>query len=105
MVEDPRLVRDRIPERLRERGRRVETTTVDGERYRRLLVERAHAGLERYRERGELADLADAAEAVYALADHEGVDPEAFEAVRGERRDRSGGFDRGVVVESTGSVE
>lgn len=99
MTDRERLVRDRLPERLRERGDSPVTHTVEGKRRRELLLERAHAALIAYEERDQVEDLADVLEVVYELAASEGVDPEALEAARAERAERSGGFEEGVVLE------
>lgn len=77
------------------------TRTVEGERRRELLLERAHAALIAYEERDQIEDLADVLEVVYTLAGSEGVDPEALEATRAERVERNGGFEEGVVLERT----
>jgi predicted house-cleaning noncanonical NTP pyrophosphatase (MazG superfamily) len=103
-----KLVRDGIPDIIRQSGRRCETATLDDELYRRALLDKlveeaseaAAAGAADF-----LTELADLQEVIDSLLVAFSIDPEALQLEKHRRRKERGGFDGKVelvsVTEST----
>lgn len=70
-----KLVRDRIPEIIAASGKRCDTRILSEEEYLAMLRTKLHEELAEYEESGELEELADILEILYALADLQGFTP------------------------------
>lgn len=95
----PKLVRDRIPEIIREDGQRPDTRKVDGEEYRNFLLDKIREEASELAESGdreEIADLFDVVETYMAL---ENFDREEVEDIRKEKNAERGGFSKGFILE------
>lgn len=96
-----KLVRDRIPEIIRQSGEEPVIRIADPEDYRRLL--RAKLGeevgefLDAPTEGQALEELADVLEVVRALAADLGASPGKLESLRAAKADKRGGFAGRVV--------
>lgn len=93
------LVRDRIPEQIREGGRTPETHVADDGEFAHLLGEKLIEEAEEYAENGEVEDLADVLAVVGAICGVTGVDRDELERVGQERARELGAFDRRTVLE------
>lgn len=85
----PKLVRDRIPELFGGHSRPLDETE-----YRHALREKLQEEVAEYLESGELLELADILEVVYALAKLEGVSAAELEQRRAAKAEERGGFER-----------
>lgn len=94
-----KLVRDRIPEIIRENGETPVTRQVSGEEYHEFLVEKLHEEVTEFEENGEVEELADVLEVVHALCEFEDLSAEELEAIRQQKADERGGFEEGIVLE------
>jgi predicted house-cleaning noncanonical NTP pyrophosphatase (MazG superfamily) len=91
-----KLVRDRIPDVIRESGREPEVTHVNGEKLRQALKAKlVEEALELKDAENVEEELADVLEVVDAIIDNYGIDRSKLEAVRKEKYDRLGGFSCG----------
>ena len=94
-----KLVRDRIPEIIRESGRNCEIEIMDDAEYRQALlakiVEEAQEAAQSSSDRlaTELADLYEIIEAVEAAFD---LNSETIMAIKAERRANRGGFQKKI---------
>lgn len=94
-----KLVRDRIPEVVRENGETPVTHRVEGDEYRDRLAAKLVEEAEEYaedREVGELGDVLDVVDAIVAARD---VDHDELDDERASKRRERGGFADGVVLE------
>ncbi len=103
-----KLVRDRVPELIRERGERVTTARLDEEAIiralRQKLVEEAYEVLDAKDLESVLVELADIREVVDSLIQHlKAQDPDVSEQ-QVEKRSKLGAFDEGVVLLETESL-
>jgi predicted house-cleaning noncanonical NTP pyrophosphatase (MazG superfamily) len=95
-IEYNKLVRDRIPEIIRRRGKTCGTRTLGDSEYKQALLmkllEEAHEAANAPQSElvGELADLL---EVVDALIETYDLDEAALDAVRILKREKRGGFD------------
>ena len=99
MTEYDKLVRDRIPEIVRENGETPITHEADGEEYARRLREKLVEEAEEYAEAGDPAELADVLEVIDAVRALDGVDPERVRELREAKAAERGRFDEGVVLD------
>jgi predicted house-cleaning noncanonical NTP pyrophosphatase (MazG superfamily) len=106
-VTDGKLVRDKIPELIRQSGRHIEVRYLSGEQLTdglaAKLIEEAHEAAEavgnRYALIEELADLTEVISALTALL---GIDPEEIDRAAQRKAQERGGFDSGAWVAITG---
>lgn len=96
-----KLVRDRIPDIIRQAGNRPATRIAADAELPALLEEKLVEELAELQEPGanRAEELADILEVVLAMAAREGLSPGQLYALRHKKRDERGGFDDGVVLE------
>ncbi|SEK46044.1 nucleoside triphosphate pyrophosphohydrolase [Haloferax larsenii] len=94
-----KLVRDDIPEVIRESGETPITHVADGDEFDRRLREKLVEEADEFAEDGRLEELADVVAVVDAVLDRRGEDWETIEALAGEKAENRGGFEDGVVLE------
>ncbi|WP_135825337.1 nucleoside triphosphate pyrophosphohydrolase [Halorussus ruber] len=99
MTEYDKLVRDGIPESIRESGETPETHVADGEEYRRRLREKLCEEAAEFRDAGDPEELADVLEVLAAIREAEDLDGAELETLREEKADERGGFAEGIVLE------
>ncbi len=101
-----RLVRDEIPRLVAEAGHDLRFRRLTDEEkprfLKRKIAEEARA-LERVDASGEREEVADLLEALEAFLQARGYDRGSLKQVKDAKRKRRGGFERGFVVEATGS--
>lgn len=105
VIEFNKLVRDRIPELIRQGGERVTSVALRGDALiaalRRKLVEEAYEALDAP-SGGELAgELADVLEVVRAIAQHLHITPTELRTERAAKYAKRGGFRDGVMLKTT----
>jgi predicted house-cleaning noncanonical NTP pyrophosphatase (MazG superfamily) len=94
-----KLVRDRIPEIIVGRGDRPVTHVLDAEAYDRALRDKLQEEVAEFIESGEVAELVDVLEVVYALAAVQGVGHSQIESLRQQKLNDRGGFGERVFLE------
>lgn len=95
MIEFDKLVRGRIPEIIAANGEKPVTRILDDTEYRRCLERKLDEEAAEYRESGELAELADILEVVYALCEAQG---HSLEALCRQKREERGGFSKKIFL-------
>jgi predicted house-cleaning noncanonical NTP pyrophosphatase (MazG superfamily) len=94
-----KLVRDRIPEIISNRGDRPVTRILDTEAYGRALRDKLREEVAEFIESGEVAELVDVLEVVYALAAEQGLGRSQIEDMRRQKLSNRGGFAGRVFLE------
>jgi len=97
-VKHNKLVRDRIPELIRENGGVAITRILDQSELRRMLEEKLREEVEEFLSGREAEELVDVLEVVYALASERGVSEDELEHLRQIKRTERGGFDDGIFL-------
>ncbi|MCI2974833.1 MAG: nucleoside triphosphate pyrophosphohydrolase [Ferrimicrobium sp.] len=92
----PKLVRDLIPEMIRASGRDPRTRTLSAHELVMALRVKLQEEVAEYLAEPSLEELADVTEVIKALVATHDAQWEDLEAVRVDKRQRCGGFDRGV---------
>ena len=87
-----KLVRDRIPEIIEKQGKACRYTVMSDEDYRAALDAKLTEELKEYHESGELEELADLLEVIYAIAESRGETPESLNALAEKKSAERGHF-------------
>ena len=93
-----KLVRDKIPEIIEQDGGQAVTRVLDDEEYRACLEQKLDEEVAEYHESGELEELADVLEVVYALAQAQGHTVEELLSVYQRKHDQRGGFSKRLFL-------
>jgi predicted house-cleaning noncanonical NTP pyrophosphatase (MazG superfamily) len=93
-----KLVRDKIPEIIKADGNEYEIRTLNNEEYLSELNKKLGEELKEYYESGEVEELADIAEIIYAIAKHKGVDQQEFDSIRKKKAEKRGGFEEKIFL-------
>ena len=94
-----KLVRDRIPEVVREDGETPVVHEVDGEAYRDRLAAKLVEEAEEYAESRNVEELADVLEVVDALENALDIEDGELVQRQAEKASKRGRFEDGVVLE------
>ena len=95
-----KLVRDRIPEIIEGNGEIPNVTVLEGEELLAQLDRKLLEEAEEYRESGELEELADILEVVYAICEAKGFSLEELHQIREQKKASRGGFSKGYFLVS-----
>lgn len=93
-----KLVRDRIPEIIKENGKRATIRILDDTEYGDQLLKKLSEEVEEYQRDRNIEELADILEVVRVLAELHGRSPGDLERLRAEKAARSGGFEKRVFL-------
>lgn len=96
-----KLVRDKIPDVIRENGEEAVIRVADSDEYRGRLRMKLFEEAVEYIESEEVEELADMLEVIYTLAKLRGASPDMLERLRQEKRAVRGGFDNRIILEET----
>lgn len=97
-----KLVRDLIPEIIKQSGKKYTTTVLDNEEYVIALKEKLHEELAEFEgavsDEAAIEELADMLEVIHSLARAYGLDVAKLEAVRKEKALKRGGFQEKIFL-------
>ena len=96
-----KLVRDKIPEIIKEDGKNCDTIIVSGDEKKQLLRAKLMEEVNEYLEDDNLEELADVMEVLFGLAHELGFSEEDLLKKREEKLKARGGFKEGIVLKST----
>lgn len=95
-----KLIRDNIPEIIKNSGKKVITKRLSDEEYIEALNSKLVEELQEYLESSSVEELADLVEVVYGILDCKGVSIDEFENVRKNKNRERGAFrERLLLVE------
>lgn len=95
-----KLVRDRIPEIIQSTGKGCTTRILGDREYLALLDEKLNEELTEYQQSKDLEELADLLEVIRAVVKARGFTWEELEQLRSQKKDRRGGFEKRILLES-----
>ena len=93
-----KLVRDKIPQIIKDSGKTAVTRVADDNEYLQLLRAKLLEETNEYLESGAAEELADILEVVLALAKAGGCSEEALFALREDKAAKRGGFDEKILL-------
>ena len=94
-----KLVRDRIPEIIKAKGKKCKTYIADNQEYAEKLKQKLLEEVNEYLESGEKEELADVLEVMFALCGIEGISWEELEEIRKNKFNERGGFSQRIILE------
>ena len=95
-----KLVRDKIPEIIEKNNESCKTRVLSDDEYLIELNKKIKEELNEYLESGEIEELADLLEVLYATVKARGYSIEDLERVRIEKQKTRGGFEGKVLLKS-----
>lgn len=95
-----KLVRDKIPEIIMADNKQCEIETVIDKEKFTMLQRKLQEEVNEFLEDSNVEELADIMEVLFGLADALGADEEELMNVRNEKKDKRGGFKKGIVLNS-----
>lgn len=93
-----KLIRDRIPEIIAEKGQSCVTRVMEPEEYLKMVDAKLDEELAEYHKDQSLEELADLMEVIYAAAEARGYTAEQLEKVRSEKEARRGAFRKRLLL-------
>lgn len=93
-----KLVRDRIPEIIRQSGSSCRTQTLSDADYLTMLDAKLTEELLEYQQSHDLEEMADLLEVIHAVVAARGHTMAEVEAIRIRKREARGGFDRHLML-------
>jgi predicted house-cleaning noncanonical NTP pyrophosphatase (MazG superfamily) len=93
-----KLVRDKLPDLIGERGSKPITQTLGPDAYKRELLRKLGEEVAEFCESGQIEELADILEVIYALAAVEGVRHFNLEEIRQRKLAERGGFAQRILL-------
>lgn len=97
-----KLVRDKIPQIIRESGEKCDINTLEDDNYILMLNEKLYEEIDEYKNASNkeiVYELADIMEIVLAIAEHNGISKDELEKVRAEKSNERGGFKCKIFLE------
>lgn len=94
-----KLVRDRIPEIIEKQGKQSVCSVLSDEEYLVRLDQKLSEELEEYLEDKSMEELADLLEVMMAVAKARGSSIEEVEAIRRQKAEKRGGFEKKIFLE------
>jgi predicted house-cleaning noncanonical NTP pyrophosphatase (MazG superfamily) len=96
-----KLVRDKIPEIIRQKGDIPMTHVANNEEYWQKLKEKLKEEVEEFDKDGNEEELADILEVVYAISDFRKIDRSELENLRKKKAKERGAFKDKIILDST----
>lgn len=103
MANDPKLVRDRLPDLIRRNGGEPRTRRLSDEEFATALASKLVEEAEEFGAMPTAEELADVLEVVYALVRHIGTSVDEVETIRRAKAAERGAFDLRLLLESVSS--
>lgn len=93
-----KLVRDRIPEIIEQSGKTCITSILSADEYLTMLDEKLSEELAEYQQDKSMEELADLLEVMMAVAKARGSSFEKVEAIRRQKAEKRGGFEKRILL-------
>ena len=96
-----KLVRDKIPQIIKQNGDTPVTHIADNNEYWKKLLEKLQEEVDEFVKDNNENELADILEVVYALGDLLNIDQPALETIRKQKAAKRGGFKDKIILDET----
>lgn len=93
-----KLVRDRIPEIIEQKGGACKTRILSDEEYKNALDKKLGEELAEYLNSHDPEELADLLEVIYACAALQDLSPADLEQIRTQKAEKRGGFKNKILL-------
>jgi len=99
MIKYDKLVRDKIPEIIKNANQIPIVHTASDEEYANKLKEKLKEEINEFLESNTEEELADVLEVIYSICDLKGIDKEELEKLREKKSEERGSFDNRVILD------
>ena len=96
-----KLVRDKIPEIIKNKGIVPITHIASDDEYWKKLKEKLQEEVDEFLKNSNKEELADILKIIYVLRDLYKIDKDKFEQLRKEKVDKRGGFKNKIILDET----
>ena len=96
-----KLIRDKIPEILEQKGVDFTVHTASDVEYKEKLKEKLREEVDEFLKENNVNELADVLEVVYALADDLGINREELETIRKKKAEKRGAFKKKIILDES----
>ena len=96
-----KLVRDKIPEIIKKKGKIPITHTADDDEYWEKLKEKLNEEIDEFFRDGNEEELADILEVIYGICEFKKIDKENLENLRKMKARKRGGFSKKIILDET----
>lgn len=93
-----KLVRDRIPDIIEKCGKKLSIEILNDKDYIKHLDEKLQEELNEYYSTGNVEELADLVEVIYAILKFKNIDISEFESIRQKKVLERGAFDKRILL-------
>ncbi len=104
VIQYDKAIRDKIPEIIEASGNKATVEIVDQVTFIKYLDAKLGEELKEYLEDGNVEELADLVETVYAILACKGVSMEKFEKIRFAKAEKRGGFVKRLVLKEVRNI-
>ncbi len=94
-----KLIRDNVPEIIKNEGKTAKVHIADDVEYDKRLKEKLLEEADEYAASGDPEELADVLEVVYAIAINKGIHKVQLESMVQKKRNEKGSFEKRIVLE------
>jgi len=94
-----KLVRDRIPEIIRNNNEKPKVKELNNEDYLKELNIKLKEELQEYLEDNNIEELADIVEVIYGILNAKNISIEEYEEIRNEKVEKRGAFSKKIFLE------
>ncbi|MBU0635987.1 nucleoside triphosphate pyrophosphohydrolase [Candidatus Micrarchaeota archaeon] len=98
-----KLVRDRIPEIMREKGKKPIFRFAQDKEFEKFLLKKVNEELTEFEGFHAVEELADLIEAVYSLGKLKGISPKDLEKIRLNKIKKNGDFSKRIILKNPAS--
>ena len=96
----PKLVRDKIPEIIKNSNKTPKTHIANNDEYWKELKDKLLEEVNEFLEDNNSEELADIQEVLYAIYDFKGFSKEEIESIRSKKENERGAFKNKIILES-----
>ena len=96
-----KLVRDNIPEIIKESGENPITHIAEDEEYEKALMQKLQEEVAEFLENPTKEEIADILEVLYAIVKLKGYKMDEIEKIRQEKVEKRGGFEKRIILDRT----
>ena len=93
-----KLVRDKIIDIIESDGKKASCEIMDREEHLSYLNQKLEEELQEYLESENIEELEDLVEVIYGILSLESIEIQEFEAIRLNKREERGGFEKGIKL-------
>ena len=96
-----KLVRDKIPEIIKNKGAVPITHIASDDEYWQKLKEKLQEEVNEFTKDGNDEEIADILEVIYAICDYKKIDKKELELLRKKKAEERGGFKNKIILDET----